>query len=97
MNELSNDLKPKRVNQIRKAYNNAYDLQLEMIAVCKKIQVSYLLSENEIVIPHLVEEYGTLAEMVKLLEKEFKRLKQFAEIITCCTTNDRCVKTENSF
>lgn len=79
-NELPEGLKKKREDQIGLAYIEPYDIQIGVAGVVKKIQISHLLGMNEIVVPHLSEEYGQLIHGVRMLEAALKPMKSFQEL-----------------
>jgi hypothetical protein len=58
----------------------SYGLQLDCIAVINQIQDSHLLGMNEVVVPHLVEEYKLLRNNLREVEKKIKKLKQLSEM-----------------
>lgn len=72
-------LKPKREKVMRTSYGNTYDIQMDIRTEIKNIDISQLLSGNEMVLPHVAVEYGRLVQLCKLLEPELKRLDQYPE------------------
>lgn len=72
-------LKPKRLEQARKAYGNLYDKQLEIVQTIKKIEMSQLLACNDVILEVLLEEYKELSYCAESLVKEFKAMNQFQE------------------
>lgn len=57
-----------------------YELQLHGYKIINFIEDSHLLGQNEVVVPHLVNEYSMLKNILTLLNEEFKRLNQFQEL-----------------
>lgn len=74
------DITDKRHRQMRSQYKNTYELQLDICTVLRLIECSYLLGSNDVVLPHIVAEYGKLMCLCKILETELKRLNQFSEL-----------------
>ena len=92
-NHLPDNAKLKLVNRVTSVYGTTnygkakgepefgmYDLNLRAITVLNAIGNSHLLGMNEVVIPHLVREYGVLRRLLELIMSEHKALKQFQDI-----------------
>jgi len=73
-------IKPKRELAIKKAYDGVYDIQCAGSSIINDISISHLLAINEVVVPHLVEEYAKLNFVLKTLESKLKGLNQFSEL-----------------
>ena len=73
------DMKPKRKDAARRAYANTYDLQLEIMQVVTLIETSHILAENELIVPHIVDEYCRLKRLSTELTKELKAMNQYSE------------------
>lgn len=92
-NLLPESIPPKIEARVRKACEapcehnyemDIYDLQLIAMINIENIMVSHLLGENEVVIPHLIAEYGALKTTLDLLNVEnAKRFKQFQGLNGC--------------
>lgn len=74
---VSPEIKPKRELQIKKEYGELYKAQLATVSVIRDIEVSHLLGMNDVVVPHLVEEYAKLNFALKTLSNRLKSMKQF--------------------
>jgi hypothetical protein len=72
-------MKPKREKVIRDIYGNTYDIQLAIRGILKLIDISHLLGENDIFLPHLCEEYGKLKAYCNVLSEELKRMQPVKE------------------
>jgi len=77
---LPEKIKPKREKEIAAAYKNVYNIQCKARSVINDIEISHLLGINDVVIPHLINEYSLLHKMLKMLEKDFNNLKPYGEI-----------------
>lgn len=80
LSSLPAGIKPKREAQIKKAYGNTYSIQVGSAAIVGAIETSHLLGMNDVIIPHIINEYAELNFALRKLETELKTLKQFNEI-----------------
>lgn len=74
------NIKPKKEMAIRSAYEGVYNIQITAFSIIGDIEISHLLGINEVVVPHLIEEYAKLLFVIKALELRLKKLNQFSEI-----------------
>lgn len=79
---LKDGAKPKRELAIKKAYANTYDIQCTAVTIIAEISVSQLLAMNEVVVPHLVEEYAKLNFVLRKLDAALKSMNAFSEVST---------------
>ena len=77
---VSDAIKPKRELAIKKAYNGVYDIQCAAASIINDIGVSHLLAMNEVVVPHLVEEYAKLNFVLRKLDAALKAMNPFSEV-----------------
>lgn len=81
----------KEERRIRDAYSHSlvYIDQLNAVSILKEIEISHLLGQNDVVIPHLVQEYARLRIMLRKVEAGFAKMKQFPEAISRCNDISR--------
>lgn len=77
---LSDGIKPKRELAIKKAYAGTYDIQCAAASIIGDILVSHLLAMNEVVVPHLVEEYAKLNFVLRKLDTALKLMNPYSEV-----------------
>jgi len=77
---LPDNVKPKREAMVKETYGDCFRLQIEAYGIIHKIEMSHLLGMNEVVLPVLVEEYGQLRYVLKLLETRLKKMTQYEEL-----------------
>lgn len=89
-NLLDESVPPKRETLIRTEVDkkfvkndikyDMYDVQLRGKTIINDIFMSHLLGANEVVVPHIIDEYTRLLAVVKDVISEHKRLNQFQEL-----------------
>jgi hypothetical protein len=72
-------VKKKREDEVRIAYGNTYDVQIEIMNIIKLIQTSHILGMNEVIIFPIVDEYCRLKAFCELLQNELSRMKSMNE------------------
>lgn len=75
-------IKPKRLNSIELDYKSVYNLQWDARVIIRDIEMSHLLGCNEIVVPHLQNEYNELFERINKLQSGINELKKYGELLT---------------
>lgn len=75
--QVQDNVKPKREEEIRKRYGTLYSFHLSIVGIIRNIEVSHLLGMNEVVVPHIVEEYAELNYALRELANNLKIMKPF--------------------
>ena len=93
-NHIAIRIKPKREKTIINTYSSIFDLQWKIHTIIFQLEISQLLGQNEVIVPHFISEYGELFKNLKALETEYKKLNNFNELKDIMATILPTLKTK---